>query len=67
MEGRLHGLDLFNVLADLFDRSCIKREGDEKNYPKKEQNLHPFFFLEIILKIFHNGFWWSSTSRARGF
>jgi len=29
---------------------------NEKSYPKKEQDLHPFFFLEIIFKIFHNNF-----------
>jgi hypothetical protein len=30
---------------------------NEKSYPKKEQYLHPFFFLEIIFKIFNNGLW----------
>ena len=29
---------------------------DDKSYPKKEQNLRPFFFLEIIFKIFNNSF-----------
>jgi len=28
---------------------------DEKDYFKEEQDLDPFFFLEIIFKIFHNG------------
>jgi len=50
--------DIMEISSSLFKGS----EGgsptleDEKSYPKKEQNLRPFFFLEIIFKIFNNGF-----------
>jgi hypothetical protein len=101
LKRRLDRLNLLNASTDLSDRSWVRREGDEKNHPYKEQDLHPvrndapllcggvrsrnnsggarclvllrvpvsgredattgiskrihpFFFLEIIFKIFHN-------------
>ena len=54
LKWRFDRLDFFNALADLSDRSCIRGKGDEKKGSKKEQDLYPLFFLEIIFKIFHN-------------
>ena len=56
LKRRLDRFDPFNVLTNLPDRSGMRGKRDEKGEETKEQAFHPFFLLEIISKIFHNGF-----------
>jgi hypothetical protein len=56
LKRRIDRFDLFDVLADILDRSCMGGKRDKKDTKGKEQAFPPIFLLEIISKIFHNGF-----------
>jgi hypothetical protein len=43
LEWRFNRFEPLNILADLSDRSCIRRKGDEKNDPEEGAEVSSIF------------------------